>query len=51
MLMHPNGITPLINEDGSTAMFNTKEAADEAAKGTLLSEAFGHEVFCLGCGE
>lgn len=45
------GITPMVNEHWEVAMFESFEEAKEAAKDTLLGEAFGFEVFCRGCGE
>ena len=51
MLNHPNGITPMVDEDGKVSIFSTMADAYKAGRNNMLGEAYGFEVFCIGCGE
>lgn len=45
-----SGITPMTDDKGELATYETFAEADEAAKNSALGEAFGYEVFERGCG-
>lgn len=45
------GIAPMTDaETDELATYETKEAADDAARNCVLGDAFGFEVFERGCG-
>ncbi|MFG0448354.1 hypothetical protein [Vibrio sp. YQ_11] len=42
--------TDIATNEAELAKFETEQEAGEAARGTVLGEAFGYEIFEMGCG-
>lgn len=48
----PNGgISPMVQEDGELATYDSYDDAAEAAEDNMLGNHFGYEVFQTGMGE
>ena len=52
LLNHPTSRPmPMLDDKDNLAFFPSKKEAKKAARTTMLGDAYGYEVFCLGCGE
>jgi hypothetical protein len=46
-----NKILPLVDENDEVCMFGSIKTADHTAKRNIAAQAFGYEIFRVGCGE